>query len=177
MVSRARVSAAKNSNGHTAKPPGDGQRPRAAEPPLAAFRQAWRSIGRRLPQMKKDVSCYAAAHADRARLSMSRMVRRLAWHALLIIAVASTFAMALWLVMIGVAGGIASALDGNLWLANLITGAGVLLLLAGSTVLSIQIQRASRLRRLERRYEGHATRHDDVTPTNANGAENHAKRS
>jgi hypothetical protein len=127
--------------------------------------------------MRKDVSCYAATHADRARLSMSRMLRRLALHVLLITATASTFAAALWLLLIGVAGGIASALDGNIWLANLITGAGALLLLAGSIAVSVQIHRASRLRRLKRRYEGHATRHDDVPPTNAKGAENHAKRS
>lgn len=177
MVSRARVETAKNANGHAASTPGAGQRPRPAEPPLAAFRLAWRSIGRRLPQMRKDVSCYAAAHADRARLSVARMLRQLASQVLLVIAVASTFAAALWLLLTGVAGGIASALDGNLWLANVITGAGVLLLLAGSIALSSQIHRASRLRRLRQRYESHTTRRDEVPPTDARGAENHAKRS
>ena len=133
--------------------------------PWAALKRAWRAVGTRIPEMRDDLSCYAAVQADRVRLAASQIVTRVVFGLLLVIAAAVVFANAVSLVIVGTAGGVASALDGNVWLANLITGAAALVVLLLAIALSVRVRSSKRRRRLERRYQRHEARQRAVSPT------------
>src|SRR5689334_17888549 len=121
MVTRTRFRGADNANGPSARN-GAGSRTPPADAPWAALQKAWRAFGKRVPELRDDLSCYAAAQVDRARLSVSQAVSRVLSGILLVIAVAAIFTIAAALTIAGIAGGVAAALAGNVWLANVITG-------------------------------------------------------
>ena len=135
--------------------------------PWTALKKAWRALGKRLPELKEDLSCYAAVQVDRVRLSASRVLIGAAYGILAVIAAAAVLFTAVSFLIAGIAGGIASALGGNVWLANLITGAAVLVSLASAVAIGLRIYNGKRRRRLEQRYKRYEARqfamdHPDV---------------
>ena len=163
MVSRSRFSTFGEGHRPTGRPRSDDREPGerrhreprqpSAEPAWTGLRRAWRAIGGRIPELRDDAASYVALHADRARLAASQVVTRAVVGVLALIAAAALLATAAALALVGIAGGIASALDGNLWLANVITGMGVILLLSGVIAFRVRMQGRQRLRRLQRRYD------------------------
>lgn len=123
---------------------------------------AWHRIQRGIPELKDDLTCYATAQADRARFAVSRaltsVVRAIA---IGVVAIAVVVAAAV-LTIDGIAGGLAEALDGRVWLANLITGVGIAALLLAAAALRSRAGRNARLRRLAQRYARHDARQRDV---------------
>jgi hypothetical protein len=140
------------------------------------MKQGLGAVGKRLPEMGEDLSCYAAVQTDRARLAVSRLVTRLVASILQIIAVAAVLATAASLLIVGIAGGLASALEGNVWLANIITGAAALIVLCGAIAVSVGGQRRTRLRHLQRRYRGHEARDRRMAGSGGPETRNHAER-
>lgn len=130
-----------------------------ADDPWTALKKAWRSVGTRLPELQKDARCYAAVQIDRVKLAATKTATAVALGIFGLFAGVALFAIAFIVLLQGVVGGLAAALDGNTWLASLITGAAVLVLMFGSIAFVLRRQRAGRLRRLEERYECHMSRH------------------
>jgi len=118
----------------------------------AGLRRAWRAIGLRVPRMRAELSRYAAARADLLRRSAARAGEHVVHAILVVVAIAAVLATATVLTIVGVAGGVAAALDGNVWAANLLTGGGVLGLLCVYFAIVRGARRAGRLRRLHQRY-------------------------
>jgi hypothetical protein len=99
---------------------------------------------------------------DRARLAFTRVVAGVVRSFFVTIAIAGILATAASLLVVGIAGGIAAALDGKVWLAQVITGAGVLVLIAAAIAISARVQAGRRLRRLARRYERYDARQQSM---------------
>ena len=125
---------------------------------LRSLRAAWRRIERGIPELKDDLICIATAKADQARLAGRRAAASIVRGIALGIVGVAVLVTAATLVIDGIAGGIAAALDGNTWLANLITGGGIVLLAVVLASVHGRSQRAARLRRLEERYARHDAR-------------------
>ncbi len=135
---------------------------------LAGIGRAWRSLSRRLPELRDDLAWYATAQGDRARLLVSRLATRAMFGVFLLIAAAALFAISAAFVIGGAAGGVTAALGGNSWLANLITGSVALIALFGGIALVVGAKRRKRFARLERRYRRHQT---PQAPASANGGD------
>lgn len=159
-------------NGHAERAK---SRQRSAGASWTALERAWRAFGKRIPEMRSDLNCYAAVQADRARLAGAQVVGRVILAVFLLTATGGVFCIGTSLVIGGIAGGLASALHGNVWLANLITGAAALLLLGAVIAICVRAERNRRLRRLQRRYERHEARHRAMPA--AAEASRHAERS
>jgi len=158
MVTRNRFSESDTADGPE-EGAGGSKRPKSsAGDAWAAMRKAWSSVGKRIPEMRDDLSCYAAVQVDRARLAVSQVVTRIVFGVLLMIAAGAVVAIAAYLLIVGIAGGVAAALDGNVWLANLITGLAVFALLFGAITMAVVVSRRNRLRRLQVRYARHVAR-------------------
>jgi len=123
-----------------------------------ALRAAWQRIERGVPELKDDVVCFAKTRADLARLAARQAIRRVVSRIAAGVVAIAVVVTALALVIDGVAGGLTVALDGRTWLANLITGAGVLGVVAVAVGIRSRSQTALRLRRLEERYRRHDAR-------------------
>lgn len=124
----------------------------------------WRSLVRHIPRLREDLAWYATAQGDRARLIVTRFVTRAAFGILLLITASALLAVAGAFVIAGAAGGVAAALDGKTWLANLITGIATLALLFAAIAIAIKSNRRQRLARLRRRYERHAHQPSPAAP-------------
>ena len=124
--------------------------PAAAEVPLQT---AWRALGRHLPGLRDDLICQGMVQADLLRMAGARWLLRIAGAGLLAVVVATIFAIAAFLLFTGIAGGLADVLAGRIWLANLLTGAGGLILLGAAIAIGLRIRQRRRLQRLARRYE------------------------
>ncbi len=159
MVTRRRFAQSDMANGPPGRPEVSKPHGPSTDSRWGELKQAWRAIGERVPELGADVSRYAAVQADRARLAISQVVTRAVTGILLMIAFGAFFATAASLLIVGIAGGVAQALDGNVWLANLITGTATLSLLSGAILVGVQVHRGNRLRRLQRRYEPDPTQH------------------
>jgi membrane protein implicated in regulation of membrane protease activity len=162
MVSRTRIPDDK-ANGKS--------RRRPADQTWVALKQVWRAFARRVPELQADLSCHAAAQFDRARLALSHTATRAVSAILLLICVAALFATAAVLVAVGAAGGVAAALSGNVWLANLITGMAVLVLLCSAIGIRGRVKRSRRWRLLQARYERHEARHAAMAQALRRGSE------
>jgi hypothetical protein len=172
MVARTRFTKA-----DTPDPAAGGSQPRGKHDELswAAVMQALGAVGKRLPEMREDLSCYVAVQADRARLAVSQTTSRVMSSILQVVAFAVIFATAAWLLIIGVAGGVAAALDGNVWLANLITGAAALIALWSVIAIVLGSRRRRRWRDLKLRYRSHEARDREMHETADQGATRHAQ--
>ncbi len=126
----------------------------------SSIRLIWRAFGRRLPELRDDLNCYVGAQTDRVRLAGSQWATRVATAVVHTVVGLTVLATGAVLVILGVAGGIATALDGKVWLANIITGAATLLVLTAVTAVRAEFLRKGRLRLLKQRYEPHATMPD-----------------
>lgn len=177
MVRRVRLPDSVKANGPTAEGNGKKPRGRPADEAWVALKKAWRSAGKRVPEMSDDLRCYAAVQADRARLAVSQVGTRVVSGMLRVIALAVVLATGTWLVIVGIAGGVASALGGNVWLANLVTGMAALVLLLAAIVISGRVRRSQRLRRLTRRYARHEARQRSMPQSGVPRARDHAERS
>jgi hypothetical protein len=144
----------------------------------AALRTAFGAFGRRLPEIRDDLSCYASVQADRARLAMSQAGSRVAASILQLVVVGAVCATAATLVIVGIAGGVAILLQGNVWLANTATGAATLLVLTAAFAGRNRLRSRQRMQRLQRRYEAHGPVKRDTTADRvAAGGRSHAERS
>lgn len=165
MVTKTRFASADKPPG--AKPEANGKHDRrSADGAWSAMQRALGALGRRLPEMRQDLSCYTAVQVDRARLAAANLVTSVAARVLQLLAAAAVSIVAVYLLIVGIAGGVATALQGRVWLANLITGAGTLTLLAIALAIGAGSRRRRRMRRLQRRYRG-LDRSVDTTPTEA----------
>lgn len=162
---------------NTQEPSPGGSQPRGQHDDLtwAAVKRALGAVGKRLPEMREDLACYAAVQADRARLALSHTTSRVISGILQIVAVATIFATAISLLIIGVAGGVRAALDGNAWLANLITGAAALIALCGTIFAVIRGRHRRRWRELQRRYRSHEARDRMMNEFDDPGAKHRAQ--
>lgn len=142
-------------------------KPEAPELPLV---RAWRALGRRLPGLREDLACQAMVQADLLRMAGSRWLLRLAGAGLLAVVVATTFAITAVLLFSGIAGGLAEILEGRIWLANLLTGTGGLVLLAAVIAIALRVRQRRRLQRLVRRYERFTARQQATVAAAAAGA-------
>ncbi len=143
--------AAQRAEARRSRDPGAGApKPEAPELPLL---RAWRALGRRLPGLREDLACQAMVQADLLRMAGSRWLLRLAGAGLLAVVVATTFAITSVLLFTGIAGGLAEILEGRIWLANVLTGAVGLILLAVAIPIGLRVRHRRRLQRLARRYE------------------------
>jgi hypothetical protein len=123
-----------------------------------SMHRALGALGTRLPEMREDLSCYAAVQADRARLAASHVGTRAVSSILQVVAVAAIFATSASLLLLGIAGGLASVLRGNIWLANPITGSSALIALGSVIAITIASRKRARLRELQDRYRAYEAR-------------------
>jgi hypothetical protein len=140
---------------HAAVPPlsaGGERRRQRASARWQKVQSAWRSASRRVPAIRADLTWYAGIQMDRARLRLTRLSTRIALGLLALLAVATVFAIAAWLLVAGIAGGVGELLDGRLWLGQAATGAVTLLLLFGSIGGGLWLRRRSRLQHLRTRH-------------------------
>jgi len=157
MVTRDRLREVEPADDPT--PTGTGSPPRQSPGfPWPELQKAWQAFGKHVPEMREDLSCYASVQVDRVRLAVAGAVTKLAFAILAMIAAAAVFATATSLLIVGVAGGLAAALDGKVWLANLLTGAIVLGLFGGAIALGAAALKRGRLQRLQQRYARHEQR-------------------
>lgn len=152
-----RVPRSESGSGATVRGADGGPRPPGVDTPWgdaqwAGLRRAWRAFGIRIPRLSNEVARYAATRIDLARLAASRVAERWVVGVLTFVAIAAMLATGAALAIVGVAGGVATALDGNAWAGNLVTGAGVLVLLGTYLAISRSGKRAARLQRLHDRY-------------------------
>lgn len=164
----AKRAAARRGTGQRAGAP----KPQDRELPLL---RAWRALGRRLPGLREDLACQAMVQADLLRMAGSRWLLRLAGAGLLAIVVATTFAITAGLLFTGIAGGLAEALEGRIWLANVLTGAVGLVLLAAAIAIGLRVRKRRRLQRLVRRYERFTARQQATAAAVAAGADRDAE--
>ena len=113
---------------------------------------AWRAARKRVAGMRGDLSCYATVQVDRARLVTSQAIARVVSTAILVLVLTGVLIAAAILTIVGVAGGVAAGLGGNLWLANLITGLGTLLLLGAALGISARLNRRKRTEKMLQKY-------------------------
>jgi hypothetical protein len=129
MVTKTRFASADKAAGP--QPDANGKHARrSTDGAWSAMQHALGALGRRLPEMRQDLSCYTAVQVDRLRLAGANLVTSVATRVLQLLAAAAVLTVAVYLLMAGVAGGVATALQGKVWLANVITGAGTLTVLA-----------------------------------------------
>jgi hypothetical protein len=165
MVTKTRFASADKAAGP--QPDANGKHARrSTDGAWSAMQHALGALGRRLPEMRQDLSCYTAVQVDRLRLAGANLVTSVATRVLQLLAAAAVLTVAVYLLMAGVAGGVATALQGKVWLANLITGAGTLTVLALAFAIGAGSRRRRRLRRLQRRYRG-LDRSSNATATEA----------
>lgn len=138
--------------GAAARGANGGRRPRGVDAPWAELRRAWRAFGSRLPRLRAEAARFAATRVDLVRLAAAQKASGIFAGLLTFVAIVAVLVMGAVLTMLGVAGGVAQALDGNAWAGNLVTGAGVLVLLAAYLAMRSSSRRAARLRRLHDRY-------------------------
>lgn len=139
--------------------PGSGDRTGLRRPTvLRGLKTAWKSLEASLPGLEQDLKCYAMAQADRARIAVRDKAGSIARAAVLAVVALVVVISAIVLAIDGIAGGLTVALDGRAWLANLITGTGLVLLLAAAAGIRARAQRKQRLRRLAKRYARHDAR-------------------
>lgn len=144
--------------------------------PSGGLLHAWRIAGRRLPELRNELSWLAAVQADRARLAVAAVVRRLIFHVLVALTGAAVFAIAAAKLLEGVAGGVAQALGGSVWLANLLTGLVALIGVLLGVVGFERSRSARRLRDLQRRHAHFADRDRALSAATAAAACEHAAR-
>lgn len=113
---------------------------------------AWRVARKRVAAMRGDLSCYASVQVDRARLATSQAIAGVVSTTILILVLTGVVIAAATLTMVGAAGGVAAGLGGNVWLANLITGLGTLILFGVASTIIIWLNRRKRIDRLTRKY-------------------------
>lgn len=176
MVKRTWFPGSGEANGPGGQTTGNRRRRRQADLHWAAMQRALGAFGKRLPELREDLSCYAAVQADRARLAASNVTSSLVSGILQIVAIAAIFATAASLLIVGIAGGLASALHGNLWLADLITGAAALLALGSAIAITVGRRKRTRMRLLQRRYRDHEARDRAMADAEVPGARQHAER-
>jgi hypothetical protein len=162
MVAKSRSRAFDHARRPTTRSRNGNSRRPSSNASWAPLQKAWRALGTRLPELRSDLSCLAAVQVDRARLAFTRVVAGVVRSFFVTIAIAGILATAASLLVVGIAGGIAAALDGKVWLAQVITGAGVLVLIAAAIAISARVQAGRRLRRLARRYERYDARQQSM---------------
>lgn len=127
-----------------------------------ALRAAWTRLERGLPELKDDVLCCAKAHADLARLAARRTARKFVRGIATGIVALAIVVVALTLVIDGIAGGLTVAFDGRTWLANLVTGTGIVAVVATVAAIHDRRRTAARLQRLAERYARHDARQREM---------------
>src|SRR5262245_9386035 len=98
--------------------------PRAPAPsprprPWSTFQKAWRAVGQRVPELRDELRLLAAVQMGRVRLAGSQMVMGLVARIAMAVVLLVVFLIALSMGIDGIAGGIAVALEGKVWLANI----------------------------------------------------------
>ncbi len=140
--------------GARATAPTDGapRRRRARDESWRGLLTAWRAARKRVASLRGDLSCYASVQVDRARLATSQAIVGVISTMLLGLVLTGVAVAAATLTMVGAAGGVAAGLNGNLWLGNIITGLGTLILLGTSIAIGARWNRRKRIDRLARKY-------------------------
>jgi phage shock protein PspC (stress-responsive transcriptional regulator) len=110
--------------------------------------------------MQAELTRLGTAHRDLLSVAARKQLRRAASSAVTWAAVAAVVVVGTILAITGVAGGLAEALGGRTWLANLITGAAVLGLAAAWMAIRRASQSERRMEKLRARY----ARFDVVSP-------------
>lgn len=175
MVDSSQV--AKEAQGQNGRAADSNGPERLADSPIAAMKQAWSAVGKHLPEMREDLLCQASVQVDRVRLAASQALTGVASSLLQFLAVAVVLATAMSLLLVGAAGGLAVALHGNVWLANLITGSAALLVLWSAIALVARNSKRQRMRRLQRRYRRHEAGDRHLASAELPGGRKHAERS
>lgn len=137
-------------------PTGAGRRHQRANARWQKVQNAWRSATRRVPAIRADLTWFAGIQLDRARLRLTRLTTWMALGLLALVAVATLFAIAAWLLVAGIAGGLGELLGGRMWLGQAVTGGITLLLLFGSIAGGLWLGARRRLQRLMTRHAAFA---------------------
>lgn len=156
MVSRPEVSGTRGPASRTtradSRPDNRADAGRPEETLSKSLLRVWRVLKTRVPRIRKDVSLYANLQVDRVRTAAASVVLKAITAVLMLIIVAAVLATGSTLVVLGIAGGLTTLLDGQAWLAYLITGLGTI----GGLVLVFMLlaahQKSKRMRALKRRY-------------------------
>lgn len=158
MVTRTRFTESARVDGDRAsKPEARRRRPRGPSPWLQ-IRRGLAALRTQLPEMWQDISCLLSVQVDRARLFGNRLATRAIVGLLGAVVLVAVLVTAATVFVLGIAGGVTAALQGKVWLADLITGAGVLLLVGAALAVALAAARKKRLRALHRRYRAHDIR-------------------
>lgn len=141
-----------------------------------ALQRAWTAVGRRVPQMRDSLSTLAAVQVDRIRARIANATGRLMFGSAAVLTLAAVTTVAATLVLLGVTGGLATALDGRLWLAALITGASALFCLLLVVLFAVHSRAHQRLAALHERYrrESSPTDEPESTTTTSPATDPHA---
>ena len=115
---------------------------------------AWRALGIRLPRLRIEASRYLATRVDLVKAKAARTAEGALVGGVALVVAVAVLATAAVLTITGIAGGLAHALDGNVWAGNLLTGVAVLALMAAGIAIRMGRKRAARLQRLAARYAG-----------------------
>lgn len=130
----------------------DGADRHRADKEWHGVQRAWRALGIRIPRLRAEASRYLATRVDLLKSKAARTAEGALIGAVAVVVGIAVLATAAALTVLGIAGGIAHALDGNVWAGNLLTGVGLLVLLTGAVAILIGRKRSARMRRLEQRY-------------------------
>jgi hypothetical protein len=115
--------------------------------------EALNDVQKHLNEVVEYASLYLAAKADAIKLQFRMMGMWAALGMLGGMAAAAFIIYASVLLLSGLAGGLAVLLDGRLWLAEIIVGAAVLLLIAGTIYFAMNTFVSAARLSTERKYE------------------------
>jgi hypothetical protein len=117
--------------------------------PVEAFKQAFSRLG--------EIGAYGRQYISAKTDAVKATARRIAILAVLgviaLFAAAAMVIIALVQLLYGIAGAIGAGLGGRLWAGELITGAGLLILLAASVVVGLGILKKISMKAIKAKYE------------------------
>ncbi|MGH7134991.1 MAG: hypothetical protein ACREHD_04580 [Pirellulales bacterium] len=106
-----------------------------------------------IPELLEYFCQQWVARTDRALLGLRRLVVLAIAGAVALLALAAWVVTAVVLLLTGTAGGLATVLQGRLWLASLIVGAAALMLVIMAVAVLYSVWRAASKQRTKHKYE------------------------
>lgn len=136
------------STGREQPPDGDAG-PRASAHPADAIREAFHRIG----QLREFAAYYVSARIDAIKASVRDAGVYAALGLIGVLAAGSVVAVAIGLLLVGIAGAFAALLGGRLWLGQIITGAIFLAILAIASMIGMRVLRRWFHSKMVQKYE------------------------
>ena len=109
-------------------------------------------IGREVEAIREYASLYVAARADAIKLTAKRSLLWAALGLTALLALAACIVTATSLLVIGISRALAAATDGPMWLAQITTGAGLLIVIGAAMLVGLKVLLGKSRARTVRKY-------------------------